>query len=82
MLQQAFTSTVARGLSLVAIVVSGLTFSFGEDGSERVLAGSSSASTWPLPQSTFSPGSLREVRIWQDPLKVAGEGKGPRGLQK
>jgi type IV secretion system protein TrbC len=28
-LQQAFTSTIARGLSLVAIVVSGLTFAFG-----------------------------------------------------
>jgi type IV secretory pathway VirB2 component (pilin) len=27
-LQQAFTSTIARGLSLVAIVVSGLTFAF------------------------------------------------------
>ena len=38
-LQQAFTSTIARGLSLVAIVVSGLTFAFGEGGSKRVLAG-------------------------------------------
>jgi type IV secretory pathway VirB2 component (pilin) len=37
-LQQAFTSTIARGLSLVAIVVSGLTFVFGEGGSKRVLA--------------------------------------------
>jgi type IV secretory pathway VirB2 component (pilin) len=27
-LQRAFTSTIARGLSLVAIVVSGLTFAF------------------------------------------------------
>jgi len=27
-LQQAFTSTIARGLSLVAIVVAGLTFAF------------------------------------------------------
>ena len=35
----AFTSTIARGLSLVAIVVSGLTFAFGEGGSKRVLAG-------------------------------------------
>jgi type IV secretion system protein TrbC len=33
-LQQAFTSTIARGLSLVAIVVSGLTFAFGEGGSK------------------------------------------------
>src|SRR3974390_355571 len=31
-LQTAFTSTIARGLSLVAIVVSGLTFAFGEGG--------------------------------------------------
>jgi len=38
-LQTAFTSTIARGLSLVAIVVSGLTFAFGEGGSRRVLAG-------------------------------------------
>jgi type IV secretory pathway VirB2 component (pilin) len=38
-LQQAFTSTIARGLSLVAIVVSGLTFAFGVGGSKRVLAG-------------------------------------------
>jgi type IV secretory pathway VirB2 component (pilin) len=34
-LQQAFTSTIARGLSLVAIVVARL----GEGGSKRVLAG-------------------------------------------
>jgi type IV secretion system protein TrbC len=38
-LQQAFTSTIARGLSLVAIVVSGLTFAFGEGGSKRVFSG-------------------------------------------
>ena len=38
-LQQAFTSTIARGLSLVAIVVAGLMFAFGEGGSKRVLAG-------------------------------------------
>jgi type IV secretory pathway VirB2 component (pilin) len=38
-LQQAFTSTIARGLSLVAIVVAGLTFAFGDGGSKRVLAG-------------------------------------------
>jgi type IV secretory pathway VirB2 component (pilin) len=37
--QQAFTSTIARDLSLVAIVVTGLTFAFGESGSKRVLAG-------------------------------------------
>ena len=38
-LQLAFTSTIARGLSLVAIVVSGLTFAFGEGGSKRIIAG-------------------------------------------
>jgi type IV secretory pathway VirB2 component (pilin) len=38
-LQLAFTSTIARGLSLVAIVVSGLTFAFGEGGSKRVFSG-------------------------------------------
>ena len=38
-LMQAFTSTIARGLSLVAIVVAGLTFAFGEGGSKRILAG-------------------------------------------
>jgi pilus assembly protein CpaF len=38
-LQLAFTSTIARGLSLVAIVVAGLTFAFGEGGSKRVIAG-------------------------------------------
>ena len=38
-LEQAFTSTIARGLSLVAIVVAGLTFAFGEGGSKRILAG-------------------------------------------
>lgn len=38
-LQTAFTSTIARGLSLVAIVVGGLLFAFGEGQSKRVLAG-------------------------------------------
>jgi type IV secretory pathway VirB2 component (pilin) len=38
-LETAFTSTIARGLSLVAIVVAGLTFAFGEGGSKRVHAG-------------------------------------------
>ena len=36
---QAFTSAIARDLSLVAIVVARLTFAFGEGGSKRVLAG-------------------------------------------
>src|SRR5438105_3311022 len=38
-LQTAFTTTIARGLSLVAIVVGGLMFAFNEGDSKRVLAG-------------------------------------------
>ena len=38
-LQTAFTSTIARGLSLVAIVVGGLMFAFGEGQSKKMLAG-------------------------------------------
>jgi type IV secretory pathway VirB2 component (pilin) len=38
-LMQAFTTTIARGLSLVSIVLAGLTFAFGEGGSKRIMAG-------------------------------------------
>jgi len=38
-LQAAFTGPIARGLSLVAIVVGGLMFAFGEGESKRTLAG-------------------------------------------
>src|SRR5947209_2003099 len=38
-LQVAFTGPIARGLSLVAIVVGGLMFAFGEGDSKRMLAG-------------------------------------------
>jgi type IV secretory pathway VirB2 component (pilin) len=38
-LQMAFTGPIARGLSLVAIVVGGLMFAFGEGESKRMLAG-------------------------------------------
>jgi type IV secretory pathway VirB2 component (pilin) len=38
-LQAAFTGTIAKGLSLVAIVVGGLTFAFGEGGGRRTVAG-------------------------------------------
>src|SRR5260370_23513617 len=38
-LQTAFTSTIARGLSLVAIVVAGVTLRFGVGGSELIIAG-------------------------------------------
>ena len=38
-LRDSFTSTIARGLSLVAIVVGGLMFAFGEGDSKRMLAG-------------------------------------------
>ena len=38
-LQAAFTGTIARGLSLVAIVLGGLMFAFGEGGSKKAIAG-------------------------------------------
>ena len=38
-LRDAFTGPIARGLSLVAIVVGGLMFAFGEGGHKRMLAG-------------------------------------------
>ena len=38
-LQAAFTGTIARALSLVAIVIGGLMFAFGEGGSKKALAG-------------------------------------------
>ena len=38
-LQASFTGPIARGLSLVSIVVGGLMFAFGEGQSKRALAG-------------------------------------------
>ena len=38
-LEAAFTGPLARGLSLIAIVIGGLMFAFGEGGSKRALAG-------------------------------------------
>src|SRR5258708_6809905 len=38
-LKTAFTGPIAKGLSLVAIVVGGLMFAFGEGESKRMLAG-------------------------------------------
>jgi type IV secretory pathway VirB2 component (pilin) len=38
-LQAAFTGSIAKGLSLVAIVVGGLMFAFGEGHSKKALAG-------------------------------------------
>ena len=38
-LQAQFTGPIARGLSLIAIVVGGLMLAFGEGGSKRTLAG-------------------------------------------
>jgi len=38
-LQNAFTGPIAKGLSLVAIVVGGLMFAFGEGGNKRMFAG-------------------------------------------
>jgi type IV secretory pathway VirB2 component (pilin) len=38
-LQNAFTGPIAKGLCLVAIVVGGLMFAFGEGGNKRMFAG-------------------------------------------
>ena len=38
-LQDAFTGPIARGLALIAIVIGGLMFAFGEGGSKKALAG-------------------------------------------
>ena len=38
-LQQAFTGPIARGLSLIAVVVGGLMFAFGEGGIEEGACG-------------------------------------------
>ena len=38
-LMNSFTGPIARGLSLVSIVIGGITFAFGEGGSKRLLAG-------------------------------------------
>ena len=38
-LETQFTGPIARGLSLIAIVIGGLMFAFGEGGSKRALAG-------------------------------------------
>ncbi len=38
-LEDAFTGPIARGLSLIAVVVGGLMFAFGEGGSKKALAG-------------------------------------------
>jgi type IV secretory pathway VirB2 component (pilin) len=38
-LRQAFTGPIARGLSLVAIVIGGLAFAYGEGQSKRLIAG-------------------------------------------
>ena len=38
-LQQIFTGTIARALSIVAVVIGGLMFAFGEGGSKRAMAG-------------------------------------------
>lgn len=38
-LQTAFTGPIAKGLALVAIVIGGLTFAFGEGGGKKTFAG-------------------------------------------
>jgi hypothetical protein len=48
-LQNAFTGPIAKGLSLVAIVVGGLMFAFGEGGNKRMFAGSLPLQSRSLP---------------------------------
>ena len=38
-LQQSFTGPIAKGLSLIAIVIGGLTFAYSEGGSKKIFAG-------------------------------------------
>jgi type IV secretory pathway VirB2 component (pilin) len=38
-MQLSFTGPIARGLSLISIVIGGITFAFGEGQSKRLLAG-------------------------------------------
>lgn len=38
-LQQSFTGPIAKGLALIALVIGGLTFAFGEGGAKRTFAG-------------------------------------------
>jgi len=38
-LMVSFTGPIARGLSLISIVIGGVTFAFGEGGSKRLIAG-------------------------------------------
>jgi len=38
-LQTAFTGPIAKGLALIAIVIGGITFAFGEGGGKRTFAG-------------------------------------------
>ena len=38
-LEAAFTGPIAKGLALIAIVLSGLMFAFGEGGSKKAIAG-------------------------------------------
>jgi hypothetical protein len=72
---QAFTSTIARGLSLVAIVVSGLTFAFGEGGSKRVLAGVLFGVGMAIAAVNFLAGSFREASGKKNLLTGAWNGK-------
>ena len=77
-LETAFTSTIARGLSLVAIVVAGLTFAFGEGGSKRVLAGvlfgvgmAIAAVSFMSLSDDFSAKTASELCGREDQLKVS-----------
>jgi hypothetical protein len=69
-LQTSFTGPIARGLSLVAIVVGGLMFAFGEGESKRMLAALFSVSAWPLARSISWRGSSRRFPCQTRPLCI------------
>jgi type IV secretory pathway VirB2 component (pilin) len=52
-LEATFTGTLARSLALVAIVVAGLMYMFGESGSKRAIAGVVFGGGLALMASTF-----------------------------
>ena len=60
-LQQAFTSTIARGLSLVAIVVSGLTFAFARLKQTSATRSMSSSTSNEGPAADSSPKSSKST---------------------
>ena len=68
-LQIAFTGTIARGLSLVSIVVGGLMFAFDEGGSKKMMAGIIFGVGMAIGAVNFIgvavPISVRRTRSWR-----------------